>query len=295
MASDPIVAVAERAIRLDAFVLAACPTLSRRLVRRLIDDGAVRVDGRVASRGAYLAPGAQVTLPPATLTPEPELPVSVLYADERLVVVDKPGGMPGHALDPRQRGTVAAFLAGRFPETAGLGDPLSSGLAHRLDTGTSGLQVAARTAETFRRLREAFRAREVTKHYLAVVAGEPPSHAVIETPLAHDPHDRRRMIAATAGQRGWPARSEIVRRIAGGGHTLVEVTLRSGVTHQVRAHLALLGCPVLGDRMYGGPDVGLGPARHALHASVLAPGGRVADLPRIESELPRDLRTLVAP
>ena len=295
MASDPVVVLAERAIRLDAFVLAACPTLSRRLVRRLIDDGAVRVDGRVASRGAHLAPGAQVTLPPVTLTPEPDLPVSVVYADERLVVLDKPGGMPGHALDPRQRGTVAAFLAGRFPETAGVGDPLSSGLAHRLDTGTSGLQVAARTVETFERLREAFRAGEVTKRYLAVVAGELPSRAVIETPLAHDPHDRRRMIAATAGRRGWPARSDIVRRSAGGGHTLVEVTLCSGVTHQVRAHLAFLGCPVLGDRMYGGPDVGLGPARHALHASVLAPGGRVADLPRIESELPGDLRALVGP
>jgi 23S rRNA pseudouridine1911/1915/1917 synthase len=293
MASDPAVVVAERAIRLDAFVHAACPTLSRRLVRRLIEEGIVRVDGRVASRGARLAPGAHVTLPPAGLVPEPDLPVPVLYVDERLVVVDKPGGMPGHALDPRQRGTVAAFLAGRFPETAGLGDPLSSGLAHRLDTGTSGLQIAARTAETFVRLREAFRAGEVTKRYLAVVAGEPPAHVVVETPLAHDPRDRRRMIAAGPRQRAWAARTELVCRTRGGGRALVEATLCSGVTHQVRAHLAQLGHPVLGDVTYGGADVGLRPARHALHATVLEPGGRVADLPRVESTLPDDLRALV--
>ena len=93
--------------RLDAFVAAACPSLSRRLVRRLIDDGLVRVNERPASRGARLAPGDRVALPPVALEPEPELPVGVVYVDEHLVVVDKPGGMPGHALDPRQRGTVA--------------------------------------------------------------------------------------------------------------------------------------------------------------------------------------------
>jgi 23S rRNA pseudouridine1911/1915/1917 synthase len=294
MASDPAVIVADRPIRLDTFVRAACPTLSRRVVRRLIDDGVIRVDGRATSRGTRLAPGARVTLPPVSLDPEPDLAVPVLYVDEQLVVVDKPGGMPGHALDPRQRGTVAAFLAARFPETAGLGDPLSSGLAHRLDTGTSGVQVAARTAPTFARLREAFRSGEVTKHYLAVVAGEPPPRAAIDTPLAHDPRDRRRMIAATVARRGWPARTEIVRRIAGGGVALVEATLRSGVTHQVRAHLALLGYPVLGDALYGGPDVGLGPSRHALHARRLSSGGRIVDMPWVESALPDDLRALLA-
>ena len=293
MARDPIVVVAERPARLDAFVLAACPTLSRRLVRRLIDDGVVRVEGCPASRGARLARGARVTLPPVALDPEPDLAVPVCYVDEQVVVVDKPGGMPGHALDPRQRGTVAAFLAGRFPETAGLGDPLSSGLAHRLDTGTSGLQIAARTPQAFACLREAFRAGEVTKRYLAVVAGTPPAHAMIDTPLAHDPRDRRRMIGATAGQRAWPARTEVVRRTTGDGHALVEATLCSGVTHQVRAHLADLGHPVLGDVLYGGPDVGLAATRHALHASVLTLGSRFADVPRTESALPAELRALL--
>jgi 23S rRNA pseudouridine1911/1915/1917 synthase len=234
-----------------------------------------------------------VTLPPRGVEPEPDLPVRIVYVNARLVVIDKPGGMPGHALDPRQRGTVAAFLAGRYPETAGLGDPLSSGLAHRLDTGTSGLQVGARTGETFARLRAAFRAGAVTKRYLAVVAGAAPARAAVDTPLAHDPSDPRRMIVAAPGQRAWPAHTAIVRRAAGAGHALVEATLQRGVTHQVRAHLALLGCPVLGDRLYGGPDVGLDPARHALHASALEPHGDVEGLPRIESELPPDLRALL--
>jgi 23S rRNA pseudouridine1911/1915/1917 synthase len=292
MAGDPITLVAERPGRLDGFVLAACPTLSRRLFRRLIDDGAVRVDGRRAARGTRIAPGARVTLPPVALEPEPDLPVSVRYVDDDIVVVDKPGGMPGHALDPRQRGTVAAFLAARFPETAGVGDPLSSGLAHRLDTGTSGLQMAARSGQAFGRLREAFRAGEVTKRYLAIVSGTPPAHVVIDTPLAHDLRDRRRMIAATAGHRAWPARTEVTLSETRAGTALVTATLRSGVTHQVRAHLAQLGHPVLGDVRYGGPDAGLPARRHALHASALEPAGRLAGLPRFESGLPADLRAL---
>src|SRR5262245_13556618 len=143
-----MIVVAQHPGRLDAGVQAACAGLSRRLVRRLIDHGASRVDARRVARGAHVASGAHITVPCLALVPEPDLPVDIVYVDDRVVIVDKPGGMPGHALDPRQRGTLAAFLAARFPETASVGDRLSSGLAHRLDTGTSGLQIAARPAET---------------------------------------------------------------------------------------------------------------------------------------------------
>jgi 23S rRNA pseudouridine1911/1915/1917 synthase len=274
--------------RLDAFLVRSFPALSRRVARRLIDDGLVRVNGRIVPKGSRVLAGDRITLPALRLEPEPDLPVRVVHLDERLIVVDKPGCMPSHALDPRQRGTVAGFLAGRFPETASLGDALSSGLAHRLDTGTSGLLLAARTVESYEALREAFRSGAVGKRYLALVAGVP-QRATIDRPLAHDPRDRRRMIAALPGLRAWPARSEVATLRAAGGRALVEVTLRTGVTHQARVHLALLGCPVLGDVLYGGPDVGLAPGRHALHA------GRVtlAGVPTLESELPDDLSGLV--
>ena len=133
--------------RLDAFLAGSLPELPRRLVRRVIAEGAVRVNGRRAAKGLRLRPGDRITLPdfPVALEPEPALAVSVLHEDASLVVLDKPGGMRGHALDPRQRGTAAAFVLARWPETAGVGDPLAPGLVHRLDGGTSGVLVVART------------------------------------------------------------------------------------------------------------------------------------------------------
>ena len=284
--------------RLDAIVRAALPGLSRRLVRALIAEGAVRVDGHRASKGARVSAGAVVTLPdlPAGLAPEPDLAVSVVYQDEHLVVLDKPGGMPAHALDPRQRGTAAAYLVARYPETGHVGDPLAPGLVHRLDTGTSGLLVAARTSEVHASLRAALRARAVEKRYLALVARHPPSATWrVDVALAHDPQDRRRMIPARAALRAWAASTElrVVRMV--GPHTLVEATIRTGVTHQVRAHLALGGHPVLGDEVYGGPPADLPPGRHALHAAELGfrhpVRGTRTDL---TSPLPSDLERLLA-
>ena len=142
-------------VRLDAFLHDAMPAVSRRLVRRLIAEGEVRVNGRAAAKGVRLRGGDRVTVPalPAGVAPEPGLALPIVAEDEHLMVVDKPGGMPSHALDPRRGGTAAAFIVARHPETAGVGDPLAPGLVHRLDTGTSGLLVAARTAEAFAVLR----------------------------------------------------------------------------------------------------------------------------------------------
>jgi 23S rRNA pseudouridine1911/1915/1917 synthase len=286
------------ALRLDAFVAAACPGLSHRWLRRVIAAGSVRVNGRVASKGARLRAGDLVTLPdlPVALAPEPDLAVAVVYEDASLVALDKPGGMPSHALDPRERGTAAAFLLARHPETAGLGDPLAPGLVHRLDIGTSGLLVAARTPGAFAALREAFRAHEVEKRYLALVAGDVSwRRQSVEVALAHDVRDRRRMAPARAGARAWPAvtRFELVAR--GPERSLVAAVIRTGVTHQVRAHLALLGHPVLNDAIYGGPAVpGLASGRHALHAvAVSLPHPDDARPLGLACPLPADLARLV--
>ncbi|HJQ84217.1 MAG TPA: RluA family pseudouridine synthase, partial [Candidatus Binatia bacterium] len=220
----------------------------------------------------------------------------VVHEDASIVVVDKPGGMPAHALDPRQRGTAAAFLLARYPEMADVGEPLAPGLVHRLDTGTSGLLVAARTVEAHAALRAALRARRVEKRYVAVVAGTGPELAGtrVVLPLAHDAGDRRRMIAAAPGLRAWPAETALEVLSSWRGRTLVRATIRTGVTHQVRAHLAHVGHPVLGDVLYGGPPVALPAGRHALHASELSLPHPADGRPLVlASALPPDLRALV--
>ena len=280
--------------RLDAFLTAALAGLPRRLVRRVIAEGNVRVNGHRAAKGVRLKPGDQVTLPdlPDALAPEPALALPVLHEDAALAVIDKPGGMPAHALDPRQRGTAAAFVLARWPETAEVGDALAPGLIHRLDGGTSGVLVVARTTESFTALRAALAARRIEKRYLAVVAGTAEDTRV-DTPLAHDSRDRRRMTAAKSDDRSWPAESEIRVVTPGRDRSLVAVTMRTGVTHQIRVHLALTGHPVVGDALYGGPPADLPEARHALHASgITLPHPSDGKLIEVESPLPEDLQTL---
>lgn len=288
----------ESGLRLDAFLHRQRPELSHRWLRRVIAEGAVRVNGRPAAKGLRLHGGDRVTVPalPAAPAPDPDLAVPVVYEDAALVALDKPGGMRGHAIDPRQRGTVAAFLLARYPETAGLGDALAPGLVHRLDTGTSGLLVAARTPAAYATLRAALRAHAVEKRYLALVAGHAAAldGTCIAVPLAHDARDRRRMTAAPPQARAWPAETRFAVRAVGHRASLVEATIRTGVTHQVRVHLALAGHPVLNDPLYGGPSAPMAPGRHALHASALVlehPGTR--DRLHLAAPLPDDLAGLV--
>jgi 23S rRNA pseudouridine1911/1915/1917 synthase len=283
--------------RLDAFLAKALPLLPHRLVRRIIAEGGVRVNGRPGAKGVRLHPGDRVTLPdmPVALAAEPALAVPIVHEDEHVVALDKPGGMPSHALDPRHTGTAAAFVLARYPETAGIGDALAPGLVHRLDTGTSGLLLVARTPAAHAALRAALRARTVDKRYLALVAGRADSldGATLDTPLMHDRRDARRMAPAVAGARSWSAVTEVHVLRAGGGITLLEARILTGVTHQVRAHLAFAGYPVVNDLLYGGSEADLPALRHALHASTLTfahPAHRETIV--LRSVLPPDLEGL---
>src|SRR5262249_3472397 len=160
-------------------------------------DGAVLVNGRPGQKGTRVAEGDVVELPAvAPLEAEPDVPLHVLYEEANVIAIDKPGGVPGHAIDPRQRGTMAAALPARPPGLATVGAPLAPGLVHRLDTGTSGVLLAARSADVHRALRAAFRRHDVTKRYVAVVEGTPAAGTIVDAALAHDPRDRRRMRAA---------------------------------------------------------------------------------------------------
>lgn len=285
-----------RPLRLDTFLRESLPGCSRRLLHALIDEGAVRVNGRRARKGDRVEPGDIVALPDVgALEPEPDLPVAVRYADPHLLVLEKPGGMPSHALDPRERGTVGAFVLGRYPETATVGDRLAPGLAHRLDTGTSGLLLAARTPVAHAALRRAFALRTVTKRYLAVVSGAVTPPPRIALALMHDPGDRRRMVPAAGDRRAWPAVTDFRVVATSEDHTLVEATMRTGVTHQIRAHLAAAGHAIIGDAVYGGEGGRLSPGRHALHASGLDFAHPATGTPlTFASSLPPDLAALVA-
>ena len=275
--------------------------ISRGRAMEWIAEGRVRVDGRRAPKGAPVQPGARISVarPPSDQpVPQPDLPIRIVHADAHVVVADKPAGMPSHPLKPGEKGTAANALVGRFPELAGVGPAArEGGLVHRLDTDTSGLLLAARTAAAHAMLRAQFAARTVEKGYLALVAGEIQAGGEIALPLLHDPRDPRRMQAASdpeyAAEHG--ARAAVTRFLPlerRGGFTLLEVEIPTGVMHQIRAHLAFIGHPLAGDALYGGPQLP-GLSRHFLHANRLAFAHPDGSRARYESALPPDLASVL--
>ena len=286
--------------RLDR-ALAKLFGVSRGKAMDWIAEGRVRVEGRRAPKGSQIASGARVSvrLPPSDApVPQPGLPIRIVHADEHVVVADKPAGMPSHPLKPQETGTAANALVGRFPELARVGPaPREGGLVHRLDGDTSGLLLAARTDAAHAALRAQFVARTVEKGYLALVAGELHAGGEIAVPLLHDPHDPRRVRAASdpdwaEAHGARPALTRFEPRDRRAGFTLVDVEIATGVMHQIRAHLAFIGHPLVGDELYGGPRLP-GLDRHFLHAARLGfghPGGGRA---LFESPLPPDLAQIL--
>ncbi|MEM1414393.1 MAG: RluA family pseudouridine synthase [Myxococcota bacterium] len=272
----------EAGMRVDVVLVARVRDMSRARAKALAASGALRVNGRRVAKGTRLQPGDVVTLerlPPPRDFPaarDPELTLDVRLEDPRFVVVHKPAGMPTHPLEPEERGTLAGALVARYPEMADVGHrPREPGLLHRLDTGTSGLVLAARDAEAFATLRDALLGGAIDKRYLALCVGIVRAPQRIDLPVAHDRGDRRRMVAGDLeGARA--ATTEVLasepRTLAllpaPGDASRVELRARAARRHQVRVHLATLGFPLVGDVLYGGPEV---PEQvgHCLHASRL--------------------------
>ena len=283
-------------MRVDVW-LAGALELPRARVKELLERGAVRIGGRPPRKGDRTVAGARVEV---TLTdedprpvPQPELPLSVIHLDPQLVAVDKPAGVPSHPLQPGERGTVVNALVARHPECAeASADPREGGLVHRLDTLTSGVLLAARTGEAWRALREAFSGRQVDKRYLAVVTGPVADEGEIDLPLRH----RGDHVEPAMAGGGREALTDFRVLSRAGDASLLEVRIHTGVLHQIRAHLAAIGAPVLGDTDYGGrPLPGLD--RFFLHAARLgfshpATGSRLEITAPLPDELHRALEAL---
>jgi 23S rRNA pseudouridine1911/1915/1917 synthase len=273
--------------RLDAFL--AAPVGSRAQAQRLIEAGAVRVDGAVVPKRHRVSAGETVTVDePAAPAPAADVApaeFAVPFQDEHLLIVDKPAGVVVHPARGHASGTLAQALAG----VAAGGEEGRAGIVHRLDRDTSGLLVVARTAEAHRRLKAALQAREITREYLALVEGRPPARrGTIDAPIGRDRRVRTRMSTETDDPRDAVTHFEIERALP--STTLLRVRLETGRTHQIRAHLRAIGHPVAGDPEYGTPGL-LGLERQFLHAARLAfahpfTGERVD----VSSELPGDLR-----
>ncbi|MGD8316262.1 MAG: RluA family pseudouridine synthase [Myxococcales bacterium] len=269
--------------RLDTTLARRVPGLSRGRARTLIESGAVRVDGRLVPKACVLKEGQRVSvdeLPPPRdfhACPDPDLPLEVLLETEDFVVVDKPAGVPSHPLREGERGTVAGALVARYPEMRDVGyRRREPGIVHRLDTHTSGVMLAARNADAFRSLEGDLRAGRIEKRYLARCVGAVLAPRIIDTPIAGDPRDRRKVRACVdpreakrlGAQR---AQTEVLSSRSAAHGSLVEVRANRARRHQVRVHLASIGHPLLGDTLYGGPRL-RSPDRHLLHAIALRIG-----------------------
>lgn len=267
------IAPEESGERIDRLV-ARVAGISVQRAKELVEGGRVRIDHRRPRKGDRAQPGALLSVEGSLSeapVPQPELPLAVLHEDEWLLALDKPAGMAMHPLRPGETGTLANAVLARFPDVAGASDEARCpGLVHRLDRETSGVVLWARRPEAFAALRAQLAARSVEKRYWALVEGEVEGEGELAVPLAHEPGDARRMLATP-----YPAEAEKLgalpavtrwRALArGGGATLVEALIPTGVMHQIRVHFSFAGHPVLGDQLYGGRPLD-GLERHFLHA-----------------------------
>jgi 23S rRNA pseudouridine1911/1915/1917 synthase len=246
--------------RVDVVLARRIPGLSRARAKALIEEGAVRVEGRRVKKSYAVAPGDRVTLEslPGSVdfyaAPDPDFPIEVLVETEGYVIVDKPAGAPSHPLREGEHGTMAGALVARYPEMRDVGySKREPGILHRLDNDTSGVMLAARDQKTFDALRRQLQAAPL----------------IIDTPIANDPRDRRKVRACTDPREikrlhAQSAKTEVLTSTPAPHGSLVEVRANNARRHQIRAHLSSIGHPLLGDPLYGGPP--LQPKGHLLHA-----------------------------
>ncbi len=296
---------ADEGLRLDAVLSALYPSVSRATVKRLIDQGiALRSDGKKCIKGEKITltytyhlleePKVEV------LEANPNLQVTVLYEDDDLIAINKPAGLNCQPNKLSEIDTIANGLLARWPTLKGVGDtPLTCGILHRIDFDTSGLVLVAKNQEIYLALREQFAARRVEKHYQALVTGTVVHAQTIETYLAHNPRYPGRMVDASKWhdvKRPMKAVTSFKPNLHGilQGYpvSLLDVTIFTGVTHQIRAQLSFNGHPIVGDKTYGGLQLE-NFNRHFLHARrVVFTHPRTQQMITIEAPLTKDLNVL---
>lgn len=257
--------------RLDAFWQGALDEegVTRSRVQAWIRDGRARVDGRVCTKpAAKVLPGQVLSLQPEF--PESDIvpddgPLCVLYADEHLAVVDKEAGLTVHPAPSVTGTTLVHRAAARFPSLPALGGQ-RPGVVHRLDKDTSGLMVLALSETSRQALSESFASRDVSKEYLALVAGVPPSSGVVTLPLDRHPSIKTRMAVADRGGRAAETRYRLLWTAPDRSASLVRVRILTGRTHQIRVHMTALGHPLLGDAVYADRKTAARAPRQMLHA-----------------------------
>ncbi len=267
--------------RLDTWLVQMCEGFSRNRIQGLIDAGFVRIDGEVAIKTSVRPPpGAQVEVfvpPPVPAIPEPEdIPLSVLYEDDDLLALDKPPGLVVHPAPGHNGGTLVNALLHHCPNLSGIGGVARPGIVHRLDQDTSGVMVVAKSEAAMQRLARAFASHaQIRKTYLAIAHGVPvPQDGRIENLLARHAVNRKKMaIVEERGKRAITNYHTVPNGIRAGQAvplSLVECRIETGRTHQIRVHLASLGCPIAGDSVYGKSSLDRRldppPKRQLLHA-----------------------------
>lgn len=258
-------------VRLDQFLARRCE-LTRSRITQLIEAGCAAVDGKPASKaGVKLRPGQSICLDLPDIRPPQvkaqDIPVSILYEDEDIAVVDKPCGMVVHPAAGNEEGTLVNALLYRLDGLSGIGGEMRPGIVHRLDKDTSGLLVVAKNDRAHLSLSRQFKERSMEKHYLAVATGcFSQSQGLIDAPIGRHPVDRKRMAVVDGGRESQTA-YRVLEALPGA--TYLDVHLLTGRTHQIRVHMQYIGHPLLGDALYGAKRLKIKADRLMLHAHTL--------------------------
>jgi 23S rRNA pseudouridine1911/1915/1917 synthase len=285
--------------RLDVFLVTCLGELSRSRIQGLIKDGFIKVNEVIVKktgRDLELGDKIEIRIPspvPSGLVAE-DIPLDIIFENQDLAVVNKPAGMVIHPSPGHNSGTLVNAALGYFSELAGIGGEERPGIVHRLDKDTSGLIVVAKNDRSHHWLQDQFKSRKVKKTYLALVDGKPPTPAGrVETPIGRNT-THRKLMAVVPLEKGREAVSEFRTLENFPSHTLLEIHPLTGRTHQIRVHLAFLGCPVTADRVYGKRKSSVELGRHFLHAyqlQITLPDEEHARV--FTAPLPRDLQQVL--